>query len=56
MVDYNQEYVVKMYNGIKMKVIDGPVSEIQCLKKLVKCFEYFDCSGGISRTREDKNL
>jgi len=31
-------------------------SHIQCLKKLVKCFELFDCSENNSRTREGKNM
>jgi hypothetical protein len=30
--------------------------EVQCLKKQVKCFELFDCSGNNSRTREGKNM
>jgi len=29
---------------------------VQCLKKLVKCFEHFDCSGHILRTKEGKNM
>jgi hypothetical protein len=32
------------------------MTQIQCLKKLVKCFELFECSGNISRTREGKNM
>ena len=32
------------------------VTHIQCLKKPVKCFELFECSGNISRTREGKNM
>jgi hypothetical protein len=30
--------------------------KVQCVKKLVKCFERFDCSGNTSRTREGKNM
>ena len=30
--------------------------KLQCLKKLVKCFELFDCFGNTSRTRVGKNM
>ena len=36
--------------------LKGFPTYVQCLKKLVKCFELFECSGNISRIREGKNM
>jgi hypothetical protein len=45
-----------MHKMLQRRGKGGFERDIQCLKKLVKCFELFDCSGNISRTREDKNM
>jgi hypothetical protein len=31
-------------------------NDLQCLKKLVKCFEYFDCSSDTLWTREGRSM
>jgi hypothetical protein len=51
-----QDTPITGVGGLKVQAVGCGDVNIQCLKKLVKCFELFECSGNISRTREGKNM
>ena len=47
----------KLYSKLKRLLgIQVGGAKVQCLKKLVKCFERFEWSGNISGIREGKNM